>query len=174
MAKRSGQWVGDRVAQAVQQVPGTGDVIQLLTPALALESIRDIVYERCILEFSIRRTTASTITGVTWMVYKGTVATGSIIPLEALNPNSAAKTTMAHGTIMQVGMLPVPPVNVRFDSAGAFVGETISKEVMTMAYDFHVKRSLHRDSEGVFLTIASNLDDVVDVNVLFRSYYTYA
>ncbi len=53
MAKRRGQWFGDRVSHTVQDIPLIADVIQLLPPALALESIRDIVFERCICNFSV-------------------------------------------------------------------------------------------------------------------------
>ncbi len=174
MAKRRGQWVGDRVAHTVQDPPLIADVIQLLPPALALESIRDIVFERCILNLSIHRLLTTTVTDVCWMAYHGRVADGSVVPLEALNPRSAAQTTMAHSSIVQVGALPVPDVKVRFDSNGVETGRSISGELMVREYDFDVKRSIQRGNEGIFLTLAANSSDVVQVSVFWRTYYTYA
>ncbi len=174
MAKRRGQWFGDRVSQAINDIPLVADVIQLLPPALALESIRDIVFERCIIAFSISRLALNTITDLEWMVYHGRVADGSVIPLEALNPRSASSTTMAHSSILQVGALPVPPVTITFDSAGAVVARDPNRAIMVKEVDFDVKRSIQRGNEGIFLTMACSSQDVVEVNTLFRTYYTYA
>lgn len=174
MAKRRGQWFGDRVAHTVNDVPLIADVIQLLEPALALESIRDVVFERCILTFSIKRNNQTNITDLMWMAYHGRVADGSVVPLEALNPRSAAKTTMAHSSIVQVGVLPVPTYVRSFDSAGAFVSSEGDGSVLVAEYDFDVKRSIQRGNEGIFLTVASSIADVVQVNIMWRTYYTYA
>ncbi len=174
MAKRRGQWFGDRVAHTTQQVPDTTDVVQLLPPALALESIRDIVFERCVLTFGVSRILTNTITDVEWMAYLGNVADGSVIPLEALNPRSAADTTLAHASIMQFGQLPVPPVIKTFDSAGAVVNSVIDGAVLTKEYDFDVKRSVQRGAQGIFLTMAASVSDVIRLNVAWRTYYTYA
>ncbi len=174
MAKRQGQWVGDSVAHTVRQVPAIADVIQLLPPATALESIRDIVFERCIISFAITRILTSTITDVSWMAWHGRVGDNTLIPLEALNPRSASQTTMAHSSIVQFGGLPVPPTVRTFDSAGAFVGDDNNREVMERSVDFDVKRSIQRGNEGIWLTIAASVDDIVRVRVTWRTYYTYA
>ncbi len=174
MATRRGQWTGDRVAQSIRQVPIIGEVIQLLPVADALESVRDLVFERCIIAFSVHRQDENGVTDLSWMAYKGRVADNTAIPLEALNPRSASKTTMAHGSIVQIGSLPIPSVNTRFDSAGAEVGNSINREVKVAMVDFDVKRSIQRNTEGIFFTMAASADNVVQVNVLFRTYYTYA
>ncbi len=174
MAKRRGQWVGDRRAQTIENLPSTTDVIQLLEPADNLESIRDIVFERCVLNFSVHRLTTNTVTDAAWMVYLGRVNTGTVIPQEALNPRDASKFTMAQATILQVGVLPIPGTNTTFDSAGAIVTTATNREVMTVEYDFHVKRSVARGSEGIFLTMACSGDEIIQANVLWRVYYTYA
>ncbi len=100
MAKRRGQWVGDRVIQAVQMVPDVSEVIQILPPATALESIRDIVFERAIIGFGVRRLTSGTIDDLSWVAWHGRVGDNTLIPLEALNPRSASQTTMAHSSIV--------------------------------------------------------------------------
>jgi len=174
MAKRRGQWFGDRVAHTVNDVPLIADVIQLLEPALALESIRDIVFERCIIAFSIHRQTNTTITDLSWMAYHGRVADGSVVPLEALNPRSAAQTTMAHSSIVQFGVLPVSAVTITFDSAGVVVARDPDRAVETVMVDFDVKRSIQRGNEGIFLTLAANAQDAIQVAVQWRTYYTYA
>ncbi len=174
MAKRRGQWVGDRVIQAVQMVPDVSEVIQILPPATALESIRDIVFERAIIGFGVRRLTSGTIDDLSWVAWHGRVGDNTLIPLEALNPRSASQTTMAHSSIVQFGILPVPPVTNRFDSAGAAVGASLDLGILTEMVDFDVKRSIQRGNEGIFLTLASTLDSVVNVTVQWRCYYTYA
>ncbi len=174
MTKRRGQWFGDRRAITVPDIPGEGDPIMLLEPAQSLESIRDIVFERCILCLSIHRLGIATITDFEYMVYLGRVADGSTIPLEALNPRSALQTTMAHASIMHVGALPVPPVTHTFDSAGAYVSTITNREVQVVNLDFSVKRSVNRNSEVILLTMATDVDSIVQVNVLWRTYYTYA
>lgn len=174
MAKRRGQWFGDRLQSTVNDIPLIADVIQLLPPALALESIRDIVFERCILLFSVTRVLTNDVTDVSWVAWHGRVGDGTVIPLEALNPRSASSTTMAHSSIVQTGRLPVPGVNTRFDSAGAVTGATINGAVMVMEYDFDVKRSIQRGNEGIFLTLACSVQDVIRVDTLWRTYYTYA
>ncbi len=174
MAKRRGQWTGDRVANTINDIPLISDVIQLLPPALALESIRDIVFERCILQFSIHRLTTNTLTDVQWMAWHGRVADGSVVPLEALNPRSAAQTTMAHSSIVQVGSLPVPAIIKIFDSTGTVTLSEEDGSVLVREYDFSVKRSIQRGNEGIFLTIAASQQSVVQANVKWRTYYTYA
>ncbi len=174
MAKRRGQWFGDRVAHTVNDIPVIADVIQLLPPALALESIRDIVFERCILILSLHRLLTNTVTDCSWMAYHGRVADGTAIPLEALNPRSAAQTTMAHSSIVQVGALPIPGIIQRFDNTGTLTSNDITREVKTRMWDFDVKRSIQRGNEGIFLTIAASVQDAVQVSVLWRTYYTYA
>ncbi len=174
MAKRRGQWFGDRVAHTVNDIPVIADVIQLLPPALALESIRDIVFERCIIDFSVFRANTTSVTDMEWMAWHGRVADGSVVPLEALNPRSAAQTTMAHSSIVQVGALPVPANIKTFDSAGAVVATIASGEVMVEHVDFSVKRSIQRGNEGIFLTIAASVADILQVAVRWRTYYTYA
>jgi len=174
MAKRRGQWFGDRRAHTVQSVPLIADVIQLLPPALALESIRDIVFERCVLSISTSRLAAGAIRDIEWMAWHGRVADGTAIPLEALNPRSAAQTTMAHSSIVQVGALELGGVSRLFDSAGVLVSTIEDAEVKVSKYDFDVKRSIQRGNEGIFLTIAANLADVVNAVVFWRTYYTYA
>lgn len=174
MAKRRGQWYGDRQQQGLNDIPVIADVIQLLPPALALESIRDIVFERCIISFSVTRILNTDITDARWMAYHGRVADGSVIPLEALNPRSASSTTMAHSSIVQFGALPVPATLVTFDSAGSAVTTPVNREVMIHEVDFDVKRSIQRGNEGIFLTMACNVQDVVRADVCWRTYYTYA
>lgn len=174
MAKRSGQWFGDTRAQTIENIPAVADVISLLPVANALESIRDLVLERVVLQFSISRLTNNSLTDLMWMVYKGRVQTGSTIPLEALNPRSASSPVMAHANILQVGILPVPAVMQTFDSAGAQVAVNTNREVMTKEYDFHVKRKIQRDSEAIMLTMAASADEVVSMMVRWRIYYTYA
>ncbi len=174
MAKRRGQWFGDRVSQAINDIPLVADVIQLLPPALALESIRDIVFERAIIGFQIHRTAVNRLTDLSWMAYLGRVEDGSIIPLEALNPRSASKTTMAHASNVQFGVLPIPATVRSFDSAGSFVASDESEEVFSVMVDFDVKRSVARGNEGIFLTMAASLSSVVQVSVQWRTYYTYA
>ncbi len=174
MAKRRGQWFGDRVSKSVNDIPVIADVVQLLPPALALESIRDIVFERCIIEFSIGRILTTDVTDLEWMAWHGRVADGSVVPLEALNPRSAAATTMAHSSIVQVGALPIPGTHSTFDSAGALVNTIRNRDVMTVSIDFDVKRSIQRGNEGIFLTFACSAPDVVRVMTLWRTYYTYA
>lgn len=172
--KRRGQWFGDRRAQTVEQIPAIVDVIQLLPPASALESIRDIVFERCVLNFSVSRLTTAVVTDMYWMAYKGKVGQGTVIPLEALNPRSAAQTTMATADIVQVGALPTPPVIHAIDSAGVSQGTLTTREVSAMTFDFHVKRSINRGSEGIFLTVACSADEAITLDVMWRTYYTYA
>ncbi len=174
MAKRRGQWFGDREARTIAAVPAISDVVQLLPPALALESIRDIVFERCIIDFQIHRLQNNTITDLSWMAWHGRVADGSVVPLEALNPRSAAQTTMAHSSIVQVGALPVPGVTITFDSAGAVVARDPNREVMVEHVDFDVKRSIQRGNEGIFLTMAADTAAIMQVNIRWRTYYTYA
>ncbi len=174
MAKRRGQWFGDRAQSAVNDIPLIADVIQLMPPANALESIRDVVFERAIICFAVTRVLNNSVTDVSWMAYHGRVADASVIPLEALNPRSASSTTMAHGNIVQIGRLPVPPVGVTFDSAGAVVNNPITREVMVSEVDFDVKRSIKRGTEGIFLTLACDVQDAIRVDTLWRVYYTYA
>ncbi len=174
MAKRKGQWTGDRESKTVNDIPVIADVVQLLPPALALESIRDIVFERAIVGFQVQRILSNTITDLSWMAWHGRVADGSVIPLEALNPRSAAKTTLAHSSIVQFGVLPVPPILTTFDSAGAVVSSVVDRSVHVMEVDFDVKRSIQRGNEGIFLTLAASAADIIRVNVSWRVYYTYA
>ncbi len=174
MAKRKGQWFGDRRQQAVRDIPTTADVIQLLPPATALESIRDIVFERVIIGFSIQRINTNSISDLSWMAYHGRVANNTLIPLEALNPRLADETTMAHSSIVQFGVLPVPEIHETFDSAGAVVAARISEELMTVMVDFDVKRSIQRGNEGIWLTMAAAVTLSVRVSVNWRTYYTYA
>ncbi len=174
MAKRRGQWFGDRVAHTVNDIPLIADVIQLLPPATALESIRDIVFERTILNMCITRLSTASLTDAYWMAYHGRIADSTGLPTEALNPRSASQSTMANATIVQVGPLSVPPVVKAFDSAGVITSFELNSEVQTMTYDFDVKRSINRGSEGIFLTLAAFTQDVLQVHVQFRTYYTYA
>ncbi len=174
MARRRGQWFGDRELKTANDQPVIADVVQLLPPALALESIRDIVFERCILTFGISRILASAITDLEWFAWHGRVADGSVIPLEALNPRSAASTTLAHSTIMQFGQLPVPSTYPVFDSTGTLISTEIDRAVLVKEVDFDVKRKIERDSQGVFLTVAASTQDVLRVNIAWRTYYTYA
>ncbi len=174
MAKRRGQWYGDREIKTAQQVPLIADVVQLLPPATALESIRDIVFERCIITFGMTRINATPITDLEWMAWHGRVGDNTLIPLEALNPRSASSTTMAHSSIVQFGQLPVPGIIKSFDSSGVFVNNDTDDSVVVMEVDFDVKRSIQRGNEGIWLTVAAGLDDVVRVNVAWRTYYTYA
>ncbi len=174
MAKRRGQWFGDSVSQSLNDIPLIADVIQLLPPANALESIRDIVFERCIIAFSVTRLLFDNVTDVEWMAYHGRVADGSVVPLEALNPRSAAQTTMAHGTILQFGALPVPAIIRSFDSAGAFNSRAVAEEIIVEMVDFDVKRSINRGTEGIFLTMAAEVQDAIHVRTTWRTYYTYA
>ncbi len=174
MSKRRGQWVGDRQIKVVNDIPVIADVVQLLAPASALESVRDIVFERAIIAFHVRRVTVATINDLSWVAWHGRVADGTTTPLEALNPRSAAKTTMAHSSIVQFGALEVPPFIRTFDSAGVLVSSLVDGSTRVSEVDFDVKRSIQRGNEGIFLTLAANSDGELDVTVQWRVYYTYS
>ncbi len=174
MAKRSGQWFGGTVVKTIPSAPVIADVVQLLEPADSLESVRALVFERCVLTLSVRRITASDVSELLWMVYKGRVADGSVIPLEALNPRSASNTTLAHASILQFGALSVPAIVRSFDSAGAFVTSEDDGALIAHQVDFDVKRSLSRNTEGIFLTMGCNSASTCNVTVAWRTYYTYA
>ncbi len=108
------------------------------------------------------------------MAWHGRVEDGTVIPLEALNPRSASQTTMAHSSIVQVGALPVPAVMRGFDSSGVFQTLQVGNDTQVMQADFDVKRSIQRGNEGIFLTFAASAPDVLRVNTMWRTYYTYA
>ncbi len=174
MAKRRGQWYGDSVAKTVNDIPLVADVVQILPSVASLESVRDVVFERCIIAFCITRLSTASVTDCYWMAYHGYLLDGSSTPTEALNPRSASSFTLAHGSIMQFGALTVPPVVKAFDSAGVITSFELNSEVQVVEVDFDVKRSLNRGNEAIMLTMAASAQDVISVRVGFRTYYTYA
>jgi len=169
MAKRRrGQWFGDSQLITLQAGNDVAEVIQILPPANALESIRDIVFERVIIGFQNRRVLTSVVEGCAWMVWKGAVITGTTTPLQALTPLSQLDFSWADKDIMQYGVLPVPPIF--FDG----VANAITQELTSSMVDFNVKRSIHRANEGIFLVVRADNGGVVKCNVSWRLYYTYA
>jgi len=172
MTKRKGQWFGDSVLLTIGTGTTVGEVVQLLPTAAALESMRDVVFERCILSMQTRRISTSAIEGYAYMVWKGDVLSGTSTPTEALNPLSQSTFSWAHGSIMHYGPLRVPPVLEVFD--GVAPATKLSQELTAEQVEIVVKRKINRANEGIFLMVANDFGSTLKCNITWRTYYTYA
>jgi len=167
--KRSGQWFGDAFIKTVLAGPNVADVIQLLPTVTSVQSPRDVVFERSIVNFQTRRIGVSTVEALGFIVWKGLVLSGTTTPVEALDPNSTSTFSWSHGSIMHYGTLHVPALIPVGDAAT----RQISEEVTSHEIDFSVKRSVQRANEGIFLMVSADISSQVRVNTTFRTYYTY-
>jgi len=170
MARRSGQWFGDSVLQQVTAGGGVSNVIQLLPTVTALESMRDIVFERCILSLQTRRIDAAVIEGLAYIVWKGEVLSGTSTPTEGMDALSTSSFSWAHGRVMHYGPMHVPAVL----SNGSSGTHQVTGEVTAEQVEIVVKRKVNRANEGIFMRVSCDLSDAVKVNITWRTYYSYA
>jgi len=168
--KRSGQWFGDSELQTVQAGATVATVIQLLPTVSSLQSMRDVVFERCIISFQTRRNSLGFPDGYAFIVWKGNVLSGTSTPVEALDPLSQSTFSWSHSSIMKFGPLRCPPILLNgFDGVSEISGELTAEQV-----EIVVKRKVSRANEGIFLKVSTDASNLVKCNITFRTYYTYA
>ena len=167
--RRSGQWFGDAELQTITAGSAVGKVIQLLPTVSSLQSMRDVVFERVIITFQTRRILATALEGYAFVVWHGEVLTGTSTPTQGLDPLSLISFSWADRNIMHFGALAVPPTQLT--SADAAV---IGNELVPAMCDTHVKRSVGRANQGIFLKVSSDVSSVLKCHITWRTYYTYA
>lgn len=166
---RSGQWFGNSVLLTLETT-ATDQVQKLLPEATALESIRDLVFERSIVSFQTRRILANTVEGCAYVVWHGGVDPATGDPLQTFDPLSQDSFVWANKNIMRFGPLPVQPV-VMTPSTDTQIA---NREISALQIDFDVKRSIARANEAVFIAVAADVAATVKCLVTWRTYYTYA
>jgi len=168
--KRQGQWFGDAVLQTITAGSAEAQVIDILPPALSLESIRDLVFERAIIGFNTRRLNTTVVEGYGFVLWHGMINPATQVKSDPIDPNSLLSNVWADKRIMQVGRLHVPAL--QFDSTAQ--AAVVSQEVTAEEVDVGVKRSVNRGTEGVFLKVSTDVTSTVKCFITWRCYYTYA
>ncbi len=167
MAKRKGQWFGNSILQTT--VPSeAAQVIELLPVRASLGVARDLVFERSIVSFQVRRVAAGVVEGCGYVVWHGGVNPTTGSPLQVFNPlQVAGPEEWANKNIMRFGPLDVPPVY--FDG----IAISADQSLRAVQVDFDVKRSVAGGNEAIFLQVAADVAAKVKVLVTWRTYYTY-
>lgn len=165
MAKRRGKWVGDLSVHDLQAGPDVATIIQVV-PTVTDESLSDVVLETCHIHLNIERILVTAIDACGYVIWLGKVLVGTTTPAQGLDPLSLVSGAWADADILLQGLLPVPPVNVNgFDGV-----KQINHSLAHVQLQVKSKRRFNRVNHGIFMAIACDVDNVVRVTTVRRSY----
>ncbi len=172
-SKRSYKWCGDSKQQNIEDFASTtkGEVI-ILCPLVGINDYSDVVLERTLVHFSIRRQTGAELQNLNAMVAVQPADKGDITrPSNTLDPTSSTAQDFSAKNILRWGSLAVPPVVIIPSTDVSAAG----LEVFVTEWDIPVKRRLDRERELLTLTVAVSQGDsnVLSMNVMWRCLLSY-
>lgn len=167
MGKRHGMWVGDNRVQTLLAGGPIANVIQL-TPTVNQADPQDAVHEVSHLHFNIERILTTAIDECGYVIWKGKVDVGGVVPAQSLDPLSLDALAWADKDIMMQGFLPVPPVI--FDVAGT---PAVNRSLLHHYVEVKVKRKFGRVNHGIFMSVGCDVSSVVRVGVVNRTYLSF-
>ena len=156
------KWCGHAKSATIETHVGMPTTeIQLLCPSLTLsEGQGEVVVERILLNFNIRRLLTSAIVALGFLVAKQKTIPTTGLPIEVLNPLEVTADNFEFGNkdLLLQGLLPVPALLIKADDS-----LNLSQEVLHASYEFNGRRRLERLNHALTLTITADITDAIKV-----------
>ena len=169
-SKKSYKWCGTGQTRVVETAVSTTTAeLLILCPVVSIAAYNNVIIERTIINFSIRRDTAGDILALAAMVCVQPVATGTALPVQSLDALDTSDAAYGAGNILHWEALPVPALV--YDSTGDTM--RVDGSVDHVQWDIPVKRKLNRERECLVLTINSDVSSVVKVFMQSRVLLLY-
>ena len=167
--KKAYKWCGTGQTRTVETAVSTSTAeVLILCPVVSIAAYNDVVVERTILNFAIRRELTSDVLALAAMVCVQPIVTGGILPVQVLDALSTDDADYGAKNILHWESLPIPALLEAFDGGGK-----ISGEVAHVQWDIPVKRRLNRERELLTLNINSDVTAVIKVFMQSRVLLSY-
>ena len=146
--------------------------VHLLCPSLNItDGNLDVLFERLLLSFALRRQTVSgTVQNIAYFVAMQKTDSTTGFPTEVLNPLSTDADHLANRNILAWGQLPVPATNTAFDGVTDVASTRLNSEVHLV--DVKVRRRLMRSTDAICLTLVADdsltVEQRIQASVLLR------
>ena len=162
------KWCGHAALQTLLTHPSTTtSQVQLPCPSLGNTEIQgEVIVERIIINFAIRRLLTSAVGAVGFLVAKQKVIPTTGAPLVVLDPLETTSDNFEFGSkdIFLMGLLPVPQCVMQFDANSL----NITQETVTKEFEFNGRRRLERLTHAMTLTLTADFSSAVSVFTQMR------
>jgi len=169
-SKRSYKWCGQAIVRLPETAVSTTKAeVVVLCPAVGPEDYSDVVLERTIINFSIRRATNAQLDG-----FAGVVAVQAVDsaddsrPVQIIDALSVLAPEYSAKNILRWRALPVPAVLLEADNTAV-----TSSEVLAVEWDIPVKRRMDRVREMLTLNINTDVSNVLSCFIQSRVLLSY-
>ena len=167
--KKSFKWCGTGQTRSPETaVSTTAAEVLILCPVVSIAAYNDVVVERSIINFSIRRELTSDVLALAALLSVQPIVQGGILPVQVLDALSTDDADYGAKNILHWESLPIPALLEAFDGGGK-----ISGEVKHIQWDVPVKRRLNRERELLTLNINSDVSSVLNIFMQSRVLLSY-
>jgi len=167
--KRRYKWLGTQDINTITTFGATptADTTKILPPIVDGDVQAECMVERILVHIQSRRLLTTTIEQYGYIVAKQKFASdGSLIQL--LDPLSADVFDLGNTDIMAIGRIPVDPL-MNVDTLDV----QITKGVFNFEIDIKVRRKINRMTDGIVLTMTTDVAAVMRASIMARVLISY-